>query len=67
MVFFHEDVDIKNNAENGICEMIRNDYYTELKKHDEFNVYNPDNFIVNFDSKENLDKNYSGNLYYYFK
>lgn len=67
VVFFYQDVDIKNNTENGICELVRDDYYVTLKKHDEFNVYNSNNFIMNFDSKENLDKNYSGNLYYYFK
>lgn len=67
VVFFIRDEDILKNTENGVCVSIRNDYFTVLKESDEFNVYNSDNFTMSFDSKENLDKNYEGNLYYYFK
>jgi hypothetical protein len=67
VVFYEKDTDIKANSENGLSEMIKKDYFRILKTYDEFSIYNIDNFIMNFDSKENLDKNYEGNLYYYFK
>lgn len=67
VVFYQKDSHIKKNSENGISDMIRKDYFEVLLKCDEFNVYKTDEFIMTFDSKENLDKNYSGNLYYYFK
>jgi hypothetical protein len=67
VVFFLKDSDINENTKNGISEKIRNDYLETLKKHDEFNVYKPNEFTMSFDSKENLDTNYEGNLYYYFK
>lgn len=66
-VFFQNEIDVQINKEKGICEKIRQDYLETLKKHDEFNVYNLNEFVMEFDSKENLDKNYNGNLYYYFK
>jgi hypothetical protein len=36
-----------------------------IKELDEFYFYKED--YIAFDSKENLDKNYSGNLYYYLR
>ncbi len=67
VVFFYNEKVICRNSENGISNMIRYDYFTALKVLDEFDVYSSDNFVMTFDSKENLDKNYQGNLYYYFK
>jgi hypothetical protein len=43
------------------------DYWQALEKHDEFAVFQPGELAVTFDSKENLDRNYEGNLFYYFK
>lgn len=67
VAFFMKEEDVMKNKENGICARIRDDYYTVLKEFDEFGVYKSDNFQMSFDSKENLDKNYEGNLFYYFK
>ena len=67
VVFFMRDEDILKNSKNGVCATIRKDYFTALKEFDKFGLYSPSNFTMRFDSKENLDKNYEGNLYYYFK
>lgn len=66
-VFYFLDRDIEFNEQNGVSENLSNDYYQWLKPYDEFNYFNAHNFKIYFDSKENVDKNYEGNMYYYFK
>jgi hypothetical protein len=46
---------------------IEDDYFGILKQHDEFNLFNRSSFSLRFDSKQNLDDNYEGNLFYYFR
>jgi hypothetical protein len=41
--------------------------YDASKLFDEFNLLEPDRFSIHFDTKENLDKNYDGNLLSYFR
>ena len=65
VVFYYTDSDILKNGENDLDHKIRLDYYDILKKKDYLNYYSIENFIMTFDSKENLDKNYEGNLFYY--
>jgi len=66
-VFYQSDSDIAINKENGVSKRIKDEYYNMLHQVDEFSVFTYENFHVSFDSKENLDKNFEGNLYYYFK
>lgn len=42
-------------------------WFTAAKLHDEFGYLTRDEVFVAVDSKENLDRNYEGSLYYYFK
>lgn len=65
VVFYYKDIDITVNDEKGISDKIKMDYYNLLKKYDEFGYYTYENFKMTFDSKENLDNNYEGNLFYY--
>lgn len=65
VVFYYADTDIGVNENNGISKAIRDTYYSILKKYDEFNYFTEENISLKFDSKENLDKNYQGNLFYY--
>ena len=65
VVFYYYDHQIKENESTGINDRITNEYYQILKVCDEFNYYQPDTFLIKFDSKENLDINYKGNLFYY--
>jgi len=67
VVFYHNDFEVKANQLNGLSKQIKDEYYYTLHQLDEFNVFTYENFSVGYDSKENLDKNYDGNLYYYFK
>ena len=66
-VFYHTDSDVQLNQENGVSRLIKDEYYEKLHALDEFRVFPYESFNVTFDSKENLDDNYDGNLYYYYK
>lgn len=64
-VFFDTEKDVKINNASGICGVMREDYFKALKEMDEFNVYSFDDFVMTFDSRENLEKTYNGNIYAY--
>ena len=66
-VFYHTDADVRLNQERGVSKQIKDEYYETLHRLDEFRVFTYENFDITFDSKENLDQHYEGNLYYYFK
>jgi len=53
------------NEANGVSPMILDDYYSLLKGYDELNYFTRQNIYIKFDSKENLEKNYQGSLFYY--
>jgi hypothetical protein len=67
VVFFVDEAAIATAMDNGAAEQIKSSCYDAMKSHDEFNYLTPANFSIRFDSKENLDKNYQGNFFYYFK
>lgn len=67
VVFYQNYADVKVNQLKGLSKQIKDEYYETLHKLDEFNIFTYKDFCVEYDSKENLDKNYDGNLYYYFK
>jgi len=66
VVFFNTE-DSKNEYINKNSKEIELLYLSILKKYDEFNQYNEVNINVMFESKETLDENYEGNLFYYSK
>lgn len=63
--FYYFDADIVVNENNGISKAITDTYYSILKEYDKPNYFTSENISLKFDSKENLDKNYQGNLFYY--
>jgi len=65
VVFYYTDADIPLNEQKGLNQRIVDDYYAVLKKFDTLNYYTRENIQVKFDSKENVDKNYEGSLFYY--
>jgi hypothetical protein len=67
VVFYYSDLEIAQNESSGITKLITEDYYATLKKNDELGYVTKENIWLEFDSKENLDKNYQGNLFYYAK
>lgn len=66
-VFYQTDAQVAEYQKKGISGRIKADYYYFLKKHDDFDLITPDNMWCTFDSHENVEKNYQGNYYYYFK
>ena len=67
VVFYYSDIDIAMNMENGLSEAIEENYFLILKKYDEINFVTKHNLNLKVDSKENVDKNFQGNLFYYFR
>lgn len=65
VVFYFADEDISRYLESGVSQTVRDEYYSVLKKHDDLNLFTKDNIRLSFDSKENVDKNYEGSLFYY--
>ena len=66
-MFFVDEAtkDIVNRT--GVNERIREECYRLVKPFDEFDYFTPENFSILLVSKENLDKNYEGSFYLYFK
>lgn len=63
--FFHTDLQIQEYNNDGTIELIKRRYYELLKLYDAFDYFKfNDNFIA-FDSKENFDKNFESNWFWY--
>ena len=65
VVFYFSDEDIFRYLESGVSQTVTDEYYSILKKHDDLSLFTKDNLRLSFDSKENVDKNYAGSLFYY--
>ena len=67
VVFYLMEKDLKENEGNGSNDLIKQECYQVVKRYDEFDCFQLDSFPITFDSKENLDNNYEGSLFYYFR
>jgi hypothetical protein len=67
VVFYNTEVNITTNQFIGISKQIKDDFYEVLYGIDEFNLFTYENLDFRYDSKENLDNHYEGNLFYYYK
>ncbi len=65
--FLYTNKQLNNYKNSDECIKWGNLYFEILKKYDEFSYYKRENFSVELDSKENFDKHYQGNWYYYYK
>ncbi|WP_066503209.1 hypothetical protein [Abyssisolibacter fermentans] len=65
--FFYTDYEVELHKADGLIDDLKMDYLKVLKKYDEFDYINFGNFSIMLDSKENFDKNYDSNWYYYYK
>lgn len=65
--FMFTDEKVKEYDRPEIKEMWADKYYEFVKPFDEFNYFNRNEIQVLIDSKENFDKNYESNWYYYYK
>lgn len=66
-VFYETDEQLASAWLIGLNDKIKEDFFQILKKHDDFNYFTPDNIDISFDSHENVEKNYQGSYYFYFK
>ena len=65
-VFYETVAQVDKYADNGVSVKITETYAKYIHVYDEFGVFQNGPTII-FDSKENVDKNYQGNLFYYFR
>ena len=65
-VFYETMEQVEKYARNGVSAKIEKIYTELLRKYDEFAVFSSGP-VITFDSKENVDKNFEGNLFYYYK
>ncbi len=65
--FFYTDKQATAAKASGYDKELAEKYFDILKKYDEFNYFNRQEFLVSVDSKENFDKNFESNWYYYYK
>ena len=67
VIFYLTDKDVQDNQTNEGSQRIKQRCYQLVKQYDEFDYFQLNTFPIKFDSKENLDKNYEGSLFYYFR
>lgn len=65
--FFFNNEQLKKNDNNETKNKFKSEYLKLIKECDEFGYINDLNFSIKLDSKENFDKNYQSNWFYYFK
>lgn len=65
--FLYTDEQVKENESSAARTEWTNKYFDLLDKYNEFGYFKRAFFSVFLDSKENFDKNYQSNWYYYFK
>jgi hypothetical protein len=63
--FFYTDKQIEDYKADGTTQVMTQQYFDILKKYDEFEYIKPNTYFLIFDSKENFDKNFESNWFYY--
>ena len=67
VVFLKTTEDIRLKTADGTCAAISERCFEAIKQYDEFGYLTGSSFRLKFDSKENLDKNFNGNLRDYWR
>jgi hypothetical protein len=67
VVFLYTEQDVRAAKRSRWGTEIKRQCFEGNKKYDEFGYLTEKSFHFKFDSKENLDKNYGGNLFLYWK
>jgi len=63
--FFHTEQQIQEYNKDGTAEFIRRKFYELLKMYDAFDYVKFQSNFIAFDSKENFDKNFESNWFWY--
>jgi hypothetical protein len=67
VVFYLTNEDMQSASRNGTNDRIKQRCYELVKQYDEFDYFELETFPITFDSKQNLDENYQGSMFYYFR
>jgi len=67
VAFYMTVTDLNENIKNGTNENIKDECLRLIKQYDEFDYFNEKTLKLTFDSKQNLDENYQGNSFFYFR
>lgn len=63
--FFDTDKQIEDYKADGTTQIMTQQYFSILKKYDEFDYIKQDTHFLTFDSKENFDKTFKSNWFWY--
>ena len=66
-IFLEKENQIEESRKEPIFEKLKDDYFEIVKEKDEFGLFKKEFLNLNFDSKENFDKNYESSWFYYYK
>ncbi|MCX7656793.1 MAG: hypothetical protein N2Z76_09745, partial [Treponemataceae bacterium] len=67
VVFTNTEKEREEINTSDACKIIKEKLFNLVKLYDEFNYITPDNLKIEFDSKENFEKNYQGSWFYYYR
>ncbi|WP_339612829.1 hypothetical protein [uncultured Rubinisphaera sp.] len=67
IIFYHTEAEREQAVKSGMIEKYCESYSKIIKPYDEFGYLNSSPVIPGIDSKENLDKNYGGSWFYYWR
>jgi len=65
--FLYTDEQLKTYEDSSLKKEWADMYFDILKTYDEFDYFKRDTFDIFLDSKEDFDKNYDSNWWYYYK
>lgn len=67
VIFLFTDKQVKKYKNSDAKKVWEEEYLKMLQPHDTFGYFPSEKFEIHLDSKENFDKNYQSNWYYYYK
>ncbi|MDF2454758.1 MAG: hypothetical protein K0R51_751 [Cytophagaceae bacterium] len=65
--FLHTDKQVKHYEKSPLKKEWADRYFDLLEPYNEFAYFKRETFDIYLDSKENFDKNYAGNWFYYYQ
>jgi hypothetical protein len=63
--FFYTNDQVNRYSNNEVKVLLNNKCFELLKKHDEFDYFKKEEFSIQLESKENFERFYNGNWFYY--
>lgn len=67
IVFVYKESDIVDFQKSGKVEILKREFYEQVRAYDKHGYFRLDNISVGLDSKQNFDENYKSNWQYYYR